>query len=48
MARNSVQVGASLAVHSKQNTAVFMEYDYVVRHSYHRNQAFIKVRHEWA
>lgn len=44
----SFQIGAGLAVHSYKNTGVIMQYDYVGRDDYHRHQAFIKVRHEWA
>lgn len=41
-------VGASLAVHSYLNTVVKLEYDYTARTDYHRQAAFIKIRHEWA
>jgi len=46
--KNSIEVGAGLAVHSYLNTAVVIQYDYAARRDYHRNQAFIKVRYEWA
>jgi uncharacterized protein with beta-barrel porin domain len=44
----SFEVGAGIAVHSYKNTGVTIQYDYVGRDDYHRHQAFIKVRHEWA
>ncbi len=47
-ASNSFEIGAGLAIHSYQNTAVTFQYDYAARHEYHRNSAFIKIRHEWA
>lgn len=47
-ADTSVEIGAGIAVHSYQNTAVFMQYDFVAKNDYHRHQAFIKIRHEWA
>ncbi len=47
-AANSIEVGAGLAVHSDTNIAVVIQYDYAARNEYHRNQAFIKVRYEWA
>ena len=47
-ASNSYEVGAGIAVHSNVNTAVIIQYDYAARRDYHRNCAFIKVRHEWA
>lgn len=47
-AKNSIEVGAGIAVHSYRNTAVVVQYDYAARSDYHRHQAFVKVRHEWA
>lgn len=47
-APNTIMVGASLAVHSHVNTVVKIEYDYTARTDYHRQGAFIKIRHEWA
>lgn len=45
---NSVEVGASLAIHSYRNTVAKIQYDYTARDTYHRHGAFIKIRHEWA
>ena len=42
-----IEVGVGFAVHSYQNTAVIIQYDYAAREDYHSHQAFIKVRHEW-
>jgi uncharacterized protein with beta-barrel porin domain len=47
-AANSIEVGAGIAVHSYQHTAVVFQYDFAARNDYHRHAAFIKVRHEWA
>lgn len=47
-APNTINIGASLAVHSYLNTVVKLEYDYTARTDYHRQGAFIKIRHEWA
>ncbi len=41
------EVGVGIAVHSYKKTLVKMQYDYVAQTDYHRNQVFIKVRHEW-
>jgi uncharacterized protein YhjY with autotransporter beta-barrel domain len=45
---SNIEVGAGLVVHSFTNTMVRFQYDYVQSSGYHRNQAFIKVRYEWA
>lgn len=46
-ASNSVDLGVSLNVHSNNQTMVKIQYDYVTRSDYHRNEAFIKLRYEW-
>jgi outer membrane autotransporter protein len=44
---NTLDFGVSLNVHSNNQTMVRIEYDYVTRSDYRRNEAFIKLRHEW-
>ena len=44
----SLELGLGLNVHSFTNTLISLHYDYVTKADYHRHQAFIKVRHEWA
>ncbi len=44
---NTMDFGVSLNVHSNNQTMVRIEYDYVTRSDYRRNEAFIKLRHEW-
>ncbi len=46
-ASNSVDLGVSMNVHSNGQTMVKIQYDYVTRSDYHRNEAFIKLRYEW-
>lgn len=46
-ASNSVDLGVSMNVHSNNQTMVKIQYDYVTRSDYHRNEAFIKLRYEW-
>jgi outer membrane autotransporter protein len=41
------EVGVGLVTHSYRHTYVKFQYDYVAKSDYHRNQAFIKLRHEW-
>lgn len=44
---NTMDFGVSLNVHSNNQTMVRIQYDYVTRSDYRRNEAFIKLRHEW-
>lgn len=44
---NTLDFGLSLNVHSNNQTMVRIEYDYITRSDYRRNEAFIKLRHEW-
>lgn len=44
---NTFDFGVSLNVHSNNQTMVKIQYDYVTRSDYHRNEAFIKLRYEW-
>lgn len=44
---NTLDFGVSLNVHSNNQTMVKIQYDYVTRSDYHRNEAFIKLRYEW-
>lgn len=46
-ASNTVDLGVSMNVHSNGQTMVKIQYDYVTRSDYHRNEAFIKLRYEW-
>ncbi|HRE30600.1 MAG TPA: autotransporter outer membrane beta-barrel domain-containing protein, partial [Candidatus Berkiella sp.] len=44
---STVDLGVALNIHSKGQTLVKFQYDYVTRSDYHRNEAFIKLRYEW-
>ncbi|MGE3319425.1 MAG: autotransporter domain-containing protein [Candidatus Berkiella sp.] len=44
---NTLDFGLSLNVHSDNKTMVKIQYDFVTRSDYHRNEVFIKLRHEW-
>lgn len=48
ISRNVIDIGAGFTVHSYTNTLVTIQYDYAARSDYHRQQALIRVRHEWA
>lgn len=45
---NSVELGVGLVVHSFTNVMIRCQYDFVYSADYHRHQAFIKARYEWA
>lgn len=44
---NTMDFGVAMNIHSRGQTMVKFQYDYVTRSDYHRNEAFIKLRHEW-
>lgn len=44
---NTMDFGVAMNIHSRGKTMVKFQYDYVTRSDYHRNEAFIKLRHEW-